>query len=142
MTMSHADVQAWLDRYVEAWKTYDPASVAALFAENAEYRYHPWDEPVSGRDQIVENWVNPGEGPASGRDEPGTWWARYEPYAVEGNKAVVTGETKYFEDATQATLLRHYWNIWTIEFDAGGKCTSFVEYFMQQKKPAPTAAQG
>ena len=29
---------------------------AALFAEQAEYRYHPYDEPIVGRDAVVESW--------------------------------------------------------------------------------------
>lgn len=133
--MTHADVQAWLDRYVDAWRTYDQAAVEGLFAEHAEYRYHPWDDPVVGRAAVVHDWLNPG-GSAAGRDKPGTWRAHYEPYAVGGNRAVAIGESIYYADASQATELRHYWNIWTIEFDDAGRCTDFVEYFMQRKKPA------
>ena len=57
--LTREDVQSWLDAYVEAWRTYDPASIAALFTEDATYAYHPWDkgeEGVRGRDAIVENW--------------------------------------------------------------------------------------
>ena len=39
--MTHDDVQAWLDDYVDAWHTYDPAAIAALFTEDATYAYHP-----------------------------------------------------------------------------------------------------
>jgi len=133
MTMTHASVQAWLDGYVDAWRSYDGPAVEALFAADAEYRYQPWAEPVRGREAIVHNWLNPGGSP-DGRDRPGTWTAHYEPYAVDGDRAVVTGETVYFTDASQATEHRHYWNIWTIEFDAAGRCTSFVEHYMQRKK--------
>ncbi|MBI3750601.1 MAG: nuclear transport factor 2 family protein [Chloroflexi bacterium] len=135
MSITHAEVRAWLDRYVEAWQSYDRAAVEALFAEDAEYRYHPWDEPVRGRDAIVHDWLNPG-GSADGRDKPGTWSAYYEPYVGNGNRAVAIGESIYYADASQSNELRHYWNIWTIEFDEAGRCTSFVEYFMQRKKPA------
>ncbi|HEY2915781.1 MAG TPA: nuclear transport factor 2 family protein [Candidatus Limnocylindrales bacterium] len=135
MTMTHAGVQAWLDRYVEGWRTYDQSIVEDLFAEDAEYRYHPWDEPIRGRAAIVDNWLNP-SGPASGRDEPGTWKAHYAPFAVDGDVAVVLGETWYFADASQAVEERHYWNSWTIEFDAAGRCRRFTEYFMQRKKAA------
>lgn len=31
--MTHDDVQDWLDRYVVAWRTYDPAAIGELFAE-------------------------------------------------------------------------------------------------------------
>ena len=39
-----------------AWKTYDRDQVAALFAEDATYRYHPFDsgdDVLRGRDAIV-----------------------------------------------------------------------------------------
>jgi len=133
VTMTRADVRAWLDRYVDAWRTYDQAAVESLFAVEAEYRYQPWAEPVRGRDAIVHDWLNPG-GNADGRDKPGTWTGHYEPFAVGDGRAVAIGETVYFTDASQATEYRHYWNIWTMEFDGDGRCTSFVEYFMQRKK--------
>lgn len=131
--MTHAQVQDWLDRYIRAWETYEEAEVRSLFTDDADYRYHPWDEPEHGLDAIVDAWLNPG-GPASSRDEPGTWTAHYEPWVVEGDRAVAIGETSYYTDASRATLERHYWNSWQLEFAADGRCRSFVEWFMQQKK--------
>jgi hypothetical protein len=131
--MTHAQVQDWLDRYVAAWQSYDEAAIRDLFSADAEYRYHPWDEPVRGVDAIVDDWLNPGGKPES-RDRPGTWWAHYEPAVVEGSTAVVVGETKYFADASQVVLERHYYNIWPLEFDAVGRCRSFTEWFMLRKK--------
>ncbi len=69
--MTHAEVQAWLDRYVEAWTSYDESAIGALFAEDAEYRYQPWGEPTVGRAAILHDWLNPG-GSSDKRDEPGT----------------------------------------------------------------------
>ena len=133
--MTHADVQAWLDAYVAAWRTLDELAIRDLFTSDAEYRYHPWDEPVRGIDAIVHDWLNPGGKPEN-RDKPGTWRAHYEPAVVEGNKAVVVGETTYFEDASQVVVARHYANIWPLEFDGNGRCRSFTEYFMLRKKAA------
>jgi hypothetical protein len=93
--MTHDDVQAWLDRYVAAWEAYDPAAIGALFREDAQYRYHPADEPVVGRDAIVASWITP-EGAASGRDAPGTYAASYRPYAVDGARAVAVGWSRYW----------------------------------------------
>ena len=42
--MEHADVQRWLDAYVDAWRSYDASGIGDLFAEDATYRWHPWDE--------------------------------------------------------------------------------------------------
>ena len=41
--MTRDDVQRWLDRYVDAWRTYDVAAIGGLFAADASYRYHPYD---------------------------------------------------------------------------------------------------
>ena len=41
MTLTRAQFQDWLDRYVAAWKSYDPQQIGDLFSEDVEYRYHP-----------------------------------------------------------------------------------------------------
>jgi ketosteroid isomerase-like protein len=120
--LGKADVQDWLDRYVDAWKSYDPQAIGNLFTEAASYRYHPWDDPITGREAIVANWL---ESP----DAPGSWSARYEPFAVDGDRAVATGWTDYFgEDGT--TVVRRYYNVWLMRFDGDGRCVEFVEVFM------------
>jgi hypothetical protein len=51
--VTHHALQRWLDAYVEAWRTYDPAAIGALFSEDATYAYHPYDggeEVVRGRE--------------------------------------------------------------------------------------------
>jgi ketosteroid isomerase-like protein len=128
--MNHADVQAWLDRYVAAWKSYDAQDIADLFSEDVEYRYHPWDEPVRGRQAVVDDWIAP-EGQASSRDEPGTFDARYEPYAVDGDRAVAVGSSDYFVSPGGA-LERRYHNVYLLEFDADGRCRRFTEFFIKE----------
>jgi hypothetical protein len=130
--MTHDDVQAWLDRYVEAWKSYDRDAIADLFSEDAEYRYHPWDEPEQGRDTIVEDWLNPA-GDASKRDQPGTFEGAYRPYAVDGSVAVAVGTSTYWTDASHSAVSRTYYNAYLLEFDDAGRCRSFTEYYMQPK---------
>ena len=43
--MTKADVQRWLDAYIAAWSSYDPAEIAALFTDDAAYHYDPFSEP-------------------------------------------------------------------------------------------------
>jgi ketosteroid isomerase-like protein len=128
-------VQAWLDRYVAAWKTYDPDTIGALFAEDVEYRYHPWDEPIRGRAAVVKAWVEP-DGAASDRDEPGTYDARYEPYAVEGARAVAVGHSDYVLEPG-GPLDRRYRNVFLLEFDGDGRCRRFTEWFMLEPTAGP-----
>ena len=128
--MTHDEVQRWLDRYIAAWRSYDPNEVGELFSDDAEYRYHPWDAPIRGRAEIVRAWVSP-EGSESDRDEPDSWDARYEPYVVDGNRAVAVGWSRYLAQGDTPEKLYH--NCYLLEYDAGGKCTSFTEFFIEQK---------
>ncbi len=130
--MTRDEVQSWLDRYVAAWMAYDAAAIGDLFTEDAEYRYHPWDEPVRGRDAIVTDWLNPGGDPAK-RDRAGTVDSRYACYAADGDRAVAVGDTVY-RDVAGGPVTRRYENAWLIEFAEDGRCRSFVEYFMLDKR--------
>ncbi|MDQ3981225.1 MAG: nuclear transport factor 2 family protein [Actinomycetota bacterium] len=84
--MTKEELAGWLQRYVEAWRSYDPDAVGDLFTEDAEYRYHPYDEPVRGRAAIAASWREEDR-----RDEPGTWEAHYEPLAIDADVASRSG---------------------------------------------------
>ena len=91
--MDEAGFQRWLDDYVAAWQTYDKEAIGNLFTDDAEYRYHPWDEPISGRDAIVASWL---ETP----DAAGSWSAEYRPWAIDEDRAVAVGVSRYLDAAT------------------------------------------
>ena len=124
--MEHSEFQRWLDAYVEAWRTYDETAIAELFAEHASYRYHPWDddaETVRGRESIVASWLGD-------RDEPGTWAAEYRPWAIEDDRAVAVGVSRYLR--ADGTVEREYHNVFLCRFDADGRCVEFTEHFMRR----------
>ena len=132
--MDRTALQAWLDRYVDAWKTYTPEQIGALFSEGATYRYHPYDaddDIVRGREAIVRDWIRP-EGSASSRDKPGTYDAHYEPYAIDGDRAVAVGSSSYWSDGSRAKLERTYDNVFLMRFDDDGRCAEFTELFMKR----------
>jgi len=118
--MTRDDVQRWLDDYVSAWRTYDPVAIGELFSADATYRYHAYGDGVTGRDAIVADWL---ESP----DATGTWEAHYEPFAVEGDRAVAIGESEYRNP--DGSFRTRYYNLWTLRFDADGRCADFVEYY-------------
>jgi ketosteroid isomerase-like protein len=110
--------QAWLDAYVEAWRTYDRDAIARLFSADATYAYHPYDdEPLRGRDAIVASWL---EEP----DAAGSWEAAYRPLLIEGDRAVATGQTRYANG-------KIYSNLYVLRFDGEGRCAEFIEWYMQ-----------
>jgi hypothetical protein len=118
--MHAGDLQRWLDDYVAAWQTYDREAIANLFADDAEYRYHPWDEPVTGRDAIVASWL----------DEPdaaGSWSAEYRPWAIDGDRAVAIGVSRYHGGDE-----REYHNVFLCRFDEDGRCREFTEVYLER----------
>ena len=121
-------VARWLDEYVRAWETYDASAIGQLFAEDASYRYHPWDdEPLRGRDAIVADWL-------ANRDAPGSYQAEYRPAAVDGETAVATGTSRYF--GANGQLEKVYENVFVMRFDDAGRCAEFVEYYMKRPDEA------
>lgn len=117
--MNRDQVGRWLDSYIAAWRSNDRDRIAALFTEDAEYRYRPYQEPVIGASAIAADWLRD-------PDEPGAWEADYAPLAVDGDIAVATGETRYPAEG------KVYSNIFVMRF-AGDRCSSFTEWYMRQQ---------
>lgn len=131
--MTREEVDRWLGAYVEAWKNYDRGLIEALFAEGVSYRYHPADEPITGREAVVESWLGEGDHPdASDRDEPGTFDPSYRAVAVDGDVAVATGTSSY-SDSPGGPVARVYDNCFVMRFDSEGRCREFTEWFVQRK---------
>ena len=95
------------------------AGMGTLFAEDARYRYHPFDEWLRGRDEIVESWLDE-------PDEPGTYDATYEVVAVDGDVAVATGTSTYSDPE------KTYDNCFVMRFDRAGLCIEFTEWFVER----------
>ena len=124
--MNRADAQAWLDRYVAAWRSNDATQIGDLFSDDARYRYHAWDDWTEGRDAIVASWL---ENP----DDPASWQAHYEPFAVEGDRAAAVGTSRYAASADQPE--RTFRNCYLLRFAADGRCSEFTEYYMREPSP-------
>ena len=131
--MDRAAAQAWLDRYVSAWLSYDASDIAELFTEDVAYRYHPSGDPIVGRAAVVASWLGESESDvASTRDAPGTYSARYAPVAVDGDVVVSTGTSSYREQP-DGPVVRVYDNCFVMRFDAQGRCSEFTEYYVQRR---------
>ncbi len=131
--MDREGAQRWLDRYVAAWRSYDRDEVGGLFSADVAYRYHPYDEPITGRDAVVAAWLGEGDpsSAASTRDAPGTYDARYSPVAVDGDTVVATGRSSY-RDTPDGRVVRVYENCFVMRFDADERCREFTEYYIER----------
>jgi SnoaL-like domain len=135
MTIDAESVAGWLDRYVKAWVSYDRGQIEALFSPDVECRYHPYDEPIVGREEVVKSWLGESEVEAApDRDKPGTYEASYRPVAVDGDLAIAVGSSSY-RDEPGGEIVEVYDNCFLIRFDGDGRCVGFTEWYM--KRPAP-----
>jgi hypothetical protein len=116
-------VTAWIDGYVRAWNSNDPADIRVLFSEDAEYYTAPFRPPWRGHEQIVRGWLER-------RDEPGETTFEWRPVAVTDDVAIIQGTTTY-PDQT-------YSNLWVIRLDGTGRCREFTEWWMER----PTSSAG
>ena len=107
---------AWIDGYVRAWNSNDPADIGALFTADADYYTAPFRAPWSGRETIVREWL-------ARKDEPGETRFEWAPVAVTDEVAVVRGTTGYPD--------RTFSNLWLIRLDAEGRCREFTEWWME-----------
>jgi ketosteroid isomerase-like protein len=123
--MDKKGVQKWLDDYVAAWKTYDPVAIRDLYSEDVAYRDYPFSKPLVGREAVVADWL-------ADRDDPGTYEARYEPVAVEGDAAVATGTSTYYDAAGEIASL--YYNVFVMRFDGNGLCSEWTEYYVRDPR--------
>lgn len=131
--MTRDDVQDWLDAYVAAWRANERDLVAALFTDDAVYRWRPYggdDRAARGREAIVDSWL---EEP----DSPDSWEARYEPYAVDGERAVAVGWSRYDADGEEPA--RTYHNAFLLRFGPDGRCAEFTDYYMLEEPAGGTA---
>ena len=128
-TVDRAAVVDWLEAYMRAWEAYAPDAIGDLFTADATYSFHPYDEPVVGRQAIVAAWLK-------GADAPGTYEANYKPIAIDGDVAVVNGRSRYFKDSSRSELTREWDNIFVIQFDKDGRCRTFREWYVARRGQA------
>jgi hypothetical protein len=113
-------VRNWVEGYIRAWRSNDPAEIGALFSDQAAYYTGPFDQPWQGRDGIIEGWLKR-------KDEPGTYGFRYEVLSADESVGIVRGWTEYFDPK------RGYSNIWVIRFDDQNRCNEFTEWWVLRK---------
>lgn len=127
MHLTREQFAAWLNRYVEAWRSGDPELIGALFGADSSYSFRGGHSTVVGRDAIVEAWLK------EQAEEVGSWEASYEPLAIEEMVHVSIGSTKYFDESGMPR--DEYTNIFVCRFDDDGACSEFSEWWMRAPGP-------
>src|SRR5215207_7381510 len=116
---TEARARRWGQTWTRAWPAHDVASIASLYADDAEYRALAFREPDLGRSGVrrylsenfgveedVECWF--GEPVAAGNRAAVEWWATW---VENGQRLTLAGATVLRFDADgQIVDHRDYWN--------------------------------
>jgi SnoaL-like domain len=115
--MTDEIVTAWVNGYIGAWESNDPAQIGALFTDDSSYLTAPFRTPWVGRDVIVAGWL-------SRQDTPGNQHFTFDVLGISDDLAFVQGLTRYLSPPAE------YANLWVIRLDDQGRCSEFTEWFM------------
>jgi hypothetical protein len=121
--MDLAGFRGWLDAYFRAWESNEPADVAALFSEDAEYRVGPFAEAWVGRDEIVRRWT-------SGAQTDVTWSC--EPLALEEGVGIAHWNVVARDPDD---VLRERDGILVLAFTDDGRCRDHGEWYLSRDVP-------
>ena len=119
--MDRNQVMRWVDGYITAWRDEDVGGVERLFTEDAQYRASPCEEPEVGHQAIKAVWLD---------DAGEVFTAAAEPFAVDGQQAVVRVEVRYGEPVRQ-----EYRDLWLLKFAEDGRVCDFEEWAYWPGKP-------
>ena len=110
--MEEQAVAAWLDGYSQAWGTYDPEQIGALFSADAVYWYDPFTEPLRGREAIVADWLKDRDEATAriahlraGAEADGAGRSRSQP-ASTATIAARTGRCSFFSSTRRSSPVR------------------------------------
>jgi uncharacterized protein (TIGR02246 family) len=112
VVVTEKQVNAWVERYVHAWRTYDSDDIASLFTEDAEYHEWPYETSLIGREAIVAGWLD------RKAWQEGGWEFEWSVLALNGDTAAVEGTGTY-------RTLGVFANLWTVTFGDDGRCAMF-----------------
>jgi hypothetical protein len=119
---------SWLERYIAAWRSADPAAIGDLFSEHVTYSQNGGQSSVEGREAVVADWLEASYEPEL------TWEASYEPLALEEELHIAIGSTRYLR---QDGSREEFSNIFVCRFDDEGRCDDLREWWM--RAPSPVA---
>jgi uncharacterized protein (TIGR02246 family) len=122
-TLTHGDAQDLLDTFKRGWEKRDPETVLSLFNRDAEYREHPFSEPLMGSNAIRARWNQIAATQAHVDFEPEKIW-------VSGPTVLASWHAAYTRRSTGERIrLRGFM---TLELDQLGMVWRFRQWPLEQ----------
>lgn len=132
--MDEAEFSRWLDSYGRIWESKYPEGVSELYAASVAYHWTPFDDPLVGRDQIVE-----ASRLATSRQEDIKF--THQVLSCAGDIGIARWGCSFTRKATGRKITLD--GILLARFDADGLCYEFREWWhsdepIEERPPSPT----
>ena len=115
------DFENWLRKYGDAWEKGDPAATETLFTNDARYYENPFDDPITGLDEIAKYWKD-----NALLDQKEINFS-YEALAVHNNVGVAHWRANFIRLSSGKRVTLD--GIFKIVFSNDGKCQIFREWW-------------
>jgi ketosteroid isomerase-like protein len=113
--LDREQVEGWVARYEQAWRSPGTAALADVFADGAVYRPSPWAPPLTDTEALRRFWD-------AGRDSAHEGFRlTSEVVAVDDPVAVVRVHVDYDDG-------QRWRDLWVVTLDEDGRCTHFEEW--------------
>jgi ketosteroid isomerase-like protein len=112
--MTHDQIDAWIAKYVEAWRDNNASMLVDLFSDQATYREAPWSTTIQGLANIEKFWNEV-------CSSQGDFDIQSKIVAVEGATAEVHLSVTYKTDKPS-----QWRDVWVLTFDDDGLCDSYL----------------
>jgi hypothetical protein len=121
--LTPGDAQDLLDTLKRGWEARDPETVVNLFRADAEYREHPFDDPLLGSNAIRARWNEIAATQAHVDFEPERIW-------VSGTTVLASWHAAYTRRATGDRIRQR--GFMTLELDDDGAVWRFRQWPLEQ----------
>ena len=121
--LSHGAAQDLLDAFKRGREARDPEAIVSLFGEDAEYREHPFAEPLIGSNAIREHWNEIPATQAHVDFEPERIW-------VSGNTVLASWHAAFTRRSSAERVRQR--GFMTLELDDDGKIWRFRQWPLEQ----------
>ena len=130
--MTESELNAWLEKYGDAWENQNADAVATIFTEHGTYAWGPFTDPIRGRKAIHAAW----EHATKGQQEDIKFG--HETLAVTATRGIARWWASMTVKSTGQPVRME--GIFLVTLTADGLCSEFREWW-NEAPPATDAAE-
>lgn len=128
--LSEHDATRWMNRYVQAWRTYRIDAAAGVYAPDAEFHERPYETDWHGLDEIIAGW------------KLRAGWTGTASWTFDWKLLHLTGDTFSVQGTGTYPALGTFDNLWVVTLNEDGEASAHWQWNNQVAPPAGASDRG